>query len=258
MKRFILVAAGIPLLLILLAAAGCDGVTSPPVRTNISSSGSGQNTGIWVSGTGEVSVTPDIAVLQVGVQAKEETVLEAQEQASEAMEKVLQALTGSGVKDEDIQTQYFRIRQDTRWDSFNDEEEITGYEVTNTVTAKLRDIENVGNVINAAVIAGGDLVRINNLSFTVEKPEVYYDEARELATANAKTKAEKLAEQTGVKLGTPTFISESTTTPSQYGGINYGLSSSAPVPAPVVIVETPTSPGQVEVTLTVQIAYSIK
>jgi uncharacterized protein YggE len=258
MKRTLLLTVSILLLVILLAATGCDGVTSPPVRTSISNSSSGQNTGIWVSGTGEVSVTPDIAILQVGVQAKEETVLEAQEQASEAMEKVLRALTGSGVKDEDIQTQYFRIRQDTRWDSFNDEEEITGYEVTNTVTAKIRDIDNVGDIINAAVIAGGDLVRINDFSFTVEKPEAYYDEARELATADAKAKAEKLAKQTGVKLGDPTYISESGYTPSTYGGISYGLSASVVVPAPQVIIETPTSPGQVNVTLTVQIAYSIK
>ncbi len=258
MKRIVWLAGFLLLLIVLIASVGCNGITSPPARTTTGSA-TGQTTGIWVSGTGEVTVTPDIAVLQVGVEAQQETVLEAQSQASEAMEKVLKALTDSGVKEEDIQTQRFRIRQNTRWDNFTDEDIITGYSVTNTVTAKLRNIENAGSIINAAVIAGGDFVRINDFSFTVEDPSVYYDEARELATADAETKAEKLAKQTGVKLGNPTYISESTYMPSGYGGISYGLSAPmVNIPAPEIIVTPPTSPGQVKVTLTVQIAYSIQ
>ena len=229
----------------------------PVSRTTI---GSGvQNTGIWVSGSGEVTVTPDIAVLQVGVEVQKTTVSEAQADASEAMDAVMTALTDSDIKDEDIQTQYFNIRQRTRWDDRTDEEIVTGYRVTNKVTAKIRDIENVGSIIDTVVKAGGDLVRIDDLSFTVEDPTVYYDEARELATADAKSKAEKLAEQTNVDLGEPIYISESAYMPSAYGTITYGLESAvsmAPVPAPVIA--PPTSPGEVKVVLSVQIAYEIR
>lgn len=256
MKRILITTGCLLLLAVLLVTAGCNGITSPPSRTTTGGASS-QNTGIWVSGMGEVSVTPDIAVLQIGVEAQEITVVEAQAQASVAMEKVMKALTDSGVKSEDIQTQYFSIRQRTRWEDFTDEEIIVGYRVTNTVTAKLRDIENVGSIIDAAVMAGGDLIRIDDISFTVEDPSAYYDEAREMATEDARAKAEKLAKQTGVKLGDPTYVSESTYTPSSYGSISYGLSAPVPAPAPVIVAPS-TSPGQVEVTLTVQIAYSIQ
>jgi uncharacterized protein YggE len=258
MKRIILISGFLLLVLVVLGMVGCDTISSPPSQTTTGSLITGQNTGIWVNGTGEVSVTPDIAILQVGVEAQEATVSEAMADTSEAMDRVMKALTDSGVKKEDIQTQYFNIRQRTRWDDFTDEEIITGYRVTNTVTAKIRDIENVGSIIDSVVAAGGDLIRIDDLSFTVEDPTIYYDEARQEATDDAKAKAEKLAEQTGVNLGDPTYISESAYTPLVYGGLTYGMAEAAvPAPAPVII-EPLISPGEVKVTLTVQIAYSIR
>jgi uncharacterized protein YggE len=256
MKRILYLAGLLLLVVTIIGVTGCGTITSPPSTATPTGGSSSQNTGIWVSGTGEVTITPDIAVLEIGVEAQEATVAEAQAEAAAAMDKVMTALTDSGIKKEDIQTRYFRIRQQTRYDNFTDEEIVTGYRVTNTVSAKIRKIENAGNTIDAAVRAGGDLVRINDLNFTVDDPSVYYDEAREKATANAREKAEKLAKQTGVKLGEPTFIAESAYTPSPYGGISYGMSESA-IPAPVVI-QTPVSPGETEITLTVQIAYSIK
>ena len=256
MKRIILLSGFLLSLIVFTGFTGCEGITTPPdSATRTGSFVSQQSTGIWVSGQGEVIVTPDITILQVGVEAQEETVAEAQSRASEAMDRVLTSLKDNGIEEKDIQTQYFRIDQQTRWDNYNDEEIITGYRVRNTVTAKIRDIENTGYIIDAAVKAGGDLIRIDSLRFTVEDPTIYYDEAREKATADAKAKAEKLAEQTGVNLGEPTFVSESTYTPSVYGGMSYGMS--IPPAAPIVI-ETPTSPGEVEISLTVQIAYSIK
>lgn len=257
MKRVLYLAGLLLLVIVILGITGCDTITSPPSQATATGSHvSQQYTGIWVSGTGEVTVTPDIAVLEVGVEAQRMTVAEAQAEAAEAMAKIMTALTDSGVKEEDIQTQYFRIRQQTRYDNYTDEETITGYRVTNTVSAKIREIENAGNIIDAAVRAGGDFVRINDLNFRVEDPSGYYDEAREKATADARKKAEKLAKQMGVKLGEPTFIAESAYAPSPYGGISYGLGEAA-IPAPVVI-QTPVSPGETKVTLTIQIAYSIR
>ena len=69
---------------------------------------------------------------------------EAQTKASEAMNKVMTALTDSGVAEKDIQTQYFNIRQRTKWDRETDEETVVGYQVTNMVVAKIRDIDKVG------------------------------------------------------------------------------------------------------------------
>jgi uncharacterized protein YggE len=246
------------LIVMALGVAGCEGFTSPPARTTATSGTvpTQPNTGIWVTGTGEVTVTPDIATLQVGVEAHEATEAEAQDNASEAMDNVITALTSSGVMKEDIQTQYFRIRQRTRWDDATEQEIVVGYQVTNRVTAKIRDLEKVGSIIDTVVKAGGDLIRIDDLGFSVDDPSKYYDEAREKATADAKDKAEKLAEQTGVKLGEPTYIAESAHMPLAYEGMIYGIAEGAiPVPAPA---PAPVSPGEVKVTLTVQLAYSIR
>jgi uncharacterized protein YggE len=244
------------LIIITLSLAGCDALSSPAPRTTSTGGLITQNTGIWVTGTGEVTVTPDIATLQVGVEAQETTVTQAQDEASEAMKKVAAALTDSGVTKGDIQTQYFRIRQRTRWDDETDQEIVVGYRVTNTVTAKIRDIEKVGSIIDAVVKAGGDLIRIDDLGFSVDDPSAYYDEAREKATADAKARAEKLAKQTGVDLGKPIYISESSYMPPIYEGMMYAIAET-PIPAPAPI-EPSISPGEVKITLTVQVAYSIR
>jgi uncharacterized protein YggE len=257
MKKKILLAVSLILAVIVIGLGGCDSITSPPASSSRLSSAGQQTTGIWVTGQGEVTVTPDLALLVVGVEAREDTVAEAQSRASSAMNDLMTALRNSGVDEKDIQTQRFRIDQRTRWDNIKDEEIITGYEVTNTVTVKIRDIENAGSIVDAAVKAGGDYIRINSYTFTVEDPTEYHDEAREKASEDAKDKAEKLARQNGVRLGEPTFISESSYSPSGYRSITYGLDSSA-IPAPVINIPTSVSPGELDVILTVQVAYSIE
>ncbi|GAI83768.1 unnamed protein product, partial [marine sediment metagenome] len=164
-------------------------------------------------GQGVVTVTPDIATLRLGVEVQAATVAEAQSQAIEAMDEVMEALTDNGVAEKDIQTQYFSIRQITRWDQDDDEEVVIGYRVTNTVTAKIRDVDEAGTVIDAVAAAGGDFIRIDSINFSVDDPSAYYEEAREEAMADAEAKAEQLAELAGGNLGKATYISESSQTP---------------------------------------------
>ena len=265
MKRIPYITIGLLLIILAVGACGCDSF-SPPSTSSGAESASSQTSGIWVSGTGEVTVVPDIAILQVGVEAQEDTVAGAMDMANQAMAAIGMALTESGIEGKDIQTRYFNIRQRTRWDNITDEEVVTGYRVTNKVTVKIRVIPvesfsldyKASRVIGSVVNAGGDLVRIDDLTFTVEDPTGYYDEAREKATADAKAKAEKLAKQTGVRLGEPTFVSESIYTPSPYS-VSYGLSGGIPAPVPVVVESVPpTSMGETQITLTVQIAYGIR
>ncbi len=129
-----------------------------------------QQQGIWVNGEGKVTAVPDIAIISAGVQAQAATVSDAQSQASGAMDKVIAALKNNGVAAKDIQTQNFNIQKVSRWDSTNQQEIITGYMVTNTVTAKIRDVNNAGVVIDAVANAGGDLTVINSISFTFDNP----------------------------------------------------------------------------------------
>jgi len=224
---------------------------SPEVKVSLNN----QVEGIWVSGTGKVTVTPDIATLQLGIEAQEASVSEAQAKASEAMDKVMTALTSNGVAEkDDVQTQYFRIRQRTRWDEAQQQEVVIGYRVTNQVVAKIRDMDKVSTIIDAVVAAGGDYTRINNLSFSIDDPSAYYDEAREKAMADAKDKAEQIASLAGMKLGDPTYISEGIVTPVSRGAV-YGLN--APMPAPAPAPAPSISPGEIEISVNIQIAYSI-
>jgi uncharacterized protein YggE len=210
-----------------------------------------QQTGIWVTGQGEVMAVPDLATLSSGIEARAATVSEAQAQASVAMDEVMKALKDNGVAEKDIQTQQYSIYPVTKWNEEKNEEEIVGYRVTNIVLAKIRELDKAGSIIDAVAQAGGDYTRIQDISFTIEDPAPYYEEARTKALEDAENKAEQLADLAGVKLGRPTYISEGAV---YIPAITRDLyEANAPVPTPV----TPISPGEMKITLNVQVAYAI-
>jgi len=247
MKKKWLWVLGLMLALAVVGLCGCS-----PELSNVQLSC--QQKGIWVTGQGEVTVTPDIATLRLGIAAEAPTVAEAQSQAAEAMDKVMAALKDNDVDKKDIQTQYFNIRQVTKWDRIKEEEEVIGYRVTNMVTAKIREVDKAGTIIDEAAKAGGDFTRIDSISFSVDEPSAYYEEARKEAMADAKAKAEHLAKLGGVSLGKPTYISEGAQTPPViYREAVMEAGIPAPAPAP-----TPISPGELEISLTVQVAYAIR
>jgi len=238
-KKATLLAVGLTLVLLVTVLAGCSTVNL-----------TGQPEGITVSGEGKVSVVPDLATLSLGVEAQDTTVTAAQAQAAAAMDMIMAALIDNGIAEEDIQTQYFSISDVTRWDDETWEEETVGYKVSNTVSVKIRDMESIGSVIDAVIEAGGDLTRVNGISFSVENPSMYYDEAREEAMADAKASAEALAELGGVRLGKPIYITEV----SYQSGTTYF--SGARVDE-AMESETSISPGETEITLNVQVTYDI-
>ena len=215
MKTKAFLAIGIALVLVSVGLVGCSTVGTAatdvqPLSVNMNS----QQTGIWVSGEGKVTVVPDIATITLGVSSQSSTVADAQSKAVDAMNKVMSALTANGVAKKDIQTQYFSIQQVTKWDDKTQQQIVIGYSVSNMVIAKIRDMDKVGTTIDAVAIAGGDLTRINGIDFSVEQPEKYYVQARELAMNDAKAKANQIASLAGVTLGKPTYVSESTYIPS--------------------------------------------
>jgi uncharacterized protein len=248
-------AIGAALIVPVVVFSGCAGIPGGVTNTGPIKVVS-QQEGIWVTGTGKMTVTPDLATLSLGVESQEATVVEAQAKASEAMDKVMTALKAAGIADKDIQTEYFNIYPVTRWDDQNQQEITIGYQVSNTVNAKIRNLDTVGSVIDSVVAAGGDLTRINNLSFSIDDPTIYNTELRQKAMADAKATAEQIAGLAGVSLGQPTYITESSYTPSPiyYRDISMGgMQVPAPAPTP-----TPVSPGDMEISLNVQIAYGIK
>jgi hypothetical protein len=211
-----------------------------------------QQQGIWVNGEGKVTAVPDVAILSLGIESQEATVALAQSAAASAMDSVMKALKDGGVKESDIQTQSLSVQKVTRWDNDKQQEITIGYRVSNMVTAKIRAVAKAGTVIDAVAAAGGDLTRINSIGFTVDDPKPYQEQARVQAVADAAAKAKKLAETSGVKLGMPTYISESSDVPVPiYRDAMFAKAEAAPA------VETPVSPGELEITANVQLAYAI-
>jgi hypothetical protein len=253
MKKLWLVAVGIALVLAVAGLVGCSSDGTNLGNDNVGVSLNTQQTGIWVNGEGKVYATPDVAVLTLGIESQETSVAEAQAEANAAMDKVMAALKDAGIADEDIQTQYFSIQQETKWDDQTQQSVVTGYQVTNTVTVKVREVTKAGDVIDAVVAAGGDLTRVNNISFTVDDPTSYYAQAREKAFDDAAAKAAQIAKLAGVTLGKVTYISESSYMPTR---IYYSSDKGLAIPAPTVATAS-VSPGQLEITSNVQITYKI-
>ena len=249
MKRILSLIGIILLLITVFALSGCDSLSAPSIKS--APANSSQNTGIWVTGEGEVTVVPDLAILSLGVEAQANSVAQAQSQASAAMDAVIDKLNSLGVESQDIQTQYFSINPSRKWDPDSGEEELTGYRVTNMVTAKVRQVEDTGVIIDAVAVAGGDYIRINGISFTVDDPAPYQKEAREKALADALQKAEQIAGAAGLDLGEPTYISDS----SSYSP--YDIAYGIPIPAAESATVSSISPGETTVTVIMQVAYGI-
>lgn len=245
-KWFLPVSIAVLLALGVLGLAGCVEESAP-------SEGNGQQKGIQVSGEGKVTAVPDVVSLQLGIEAQDVTVARARAKASEAMNQVMTALTANGVARNDIKTRTFSIQRVIEYDSRVGKPIMAGYRVINTVTAKIRDVDKAGLVIDAVAEAGGDLTRFDGISLTVDNPQSFMVEAREKAMTDAKAKAKQLADLAGVTLGKPIYIAESGQQPTPLAFSEARLAAPIPTPSP-----TPISPGEIEVTRSVYIVYQIK
>jgi uncharacterized protein len=210
---------------------------------------SSQGAGISVNGTGVITVTPDVAQITLGVRSQQTSVAAAQTQANAAMNAVMAVLKTNNIADKDIKTSQFNISQVYTYNNSTGQSTVTGYSVTNTVSVKIRDLTKVGSIIDAVAAAGGDNTVINGISFLVDDPTQYYAQARTLAMNDAKAKATQLAAAAGVKLGAPIFISESTY--SNSSPVYYAKDASSGS-------ATPISAGESDITLNVQVSYTIQ
>lgn len=215
---------------------------------------------IWVVGTGTVTVAPDLAVLTVGVEARAGTVQEALTQAADAMTDIVSMLEAEGVESADIQTRSFSINPQYTWREVTDddggrysERVLTGYTVNNRAVVRLRDLDRVGEMVDLVAGAGGDLTRIEGVSFTVQDPEPHRAEAREAAVDQAMVKAEQFARDAGVTLGEVLVISEGGGVPAPRA-----FAESATFALAGADASTPISEGELEIRATVQMVFAIE
>ncbi len=245
-----------------IAPSGLGGFgapTSAPRAVSVQAIGSSQ-AGIWVSGEGTVSLEPDLALLNIGVESMKRTVAEARDEAARAMDAILKVLSAQGVEDRDIQTRFFNISPRYEFREVIDEgfrtnrQVLVGYPVSNTVAIKIRDLDATGDIIDDVVAAGGDAVRINSISFTVDDPKPFMTQLREDAVNDALAKARHFAQLTSVSLGRLVFISESGGSIPQARGFEGGFAVAEAAPA---FQSTSISGGELELRMTVQAVFDI-
>ena len=175
------------------------------------------------------------------------------------MTAIVAFLTSNGVAERDIRTLSFNISpQYTFRERLEDglrtnERVLTGYQVTNTLSVKVRDLDQTGAILDGVVKAGGDLVRVNGITFTVDDPSPLKVQARELAVQEAMKKAQELATLAGVGLGQLIFLSETSSTPifnQVEARGDFALASS--------FTATPISGGETQIQVSVQVVFAIQ
>jgi uncharacterized protein len=153
---------------------------------------------ISIQGRGEVSAVPDIATLNFGVQTgRQKTADRAMTMLTEKMTAVMEALDAVGIEEKDIRTQHLSLNPSYDWNDGRRVDE--GFEANQSLVVKVRDLEKISAVLDAAVKSGAN--QAGSVSFTIDDPENLKAEARAKAIANAQEKAELLADDLGVTLG---------------------------------------------------------
>lgn len=153
-------------------------------------------TKIEVSGSGEVRVSADTAVVSLGVNARDQDVLKAQQQVNETIAAIRAALIAQGIREEYINTDFINIYP--LYDYSGVQEQLTAYNASSTLAIQVTDPANVGAVIDAAFAAGANT--LNGITFSAADTSEAEAEAMKKAVADAKQKAEILAEASGLKI----------------------------------------------------------
>ena len=196
-----------------------------------------------VTGIGNLSVAPDTVQIQLEVSTENKELNQAQQENAYVMNQVIESLLELGIGRENIKTISYNIIP--QYDYIEGKQLFRGYEVTNAITVKITNIEQVGNVIDVAVQNGVN--RVSNIHFTVENEELEYQKALSLALKNALAKAQTMAETMQLQLDpTPIKIVE------ELRGEPVVFRIFA---AKEMSVSTPIEPGQITITATVKVQF---
>lgn len=245
--------AALVLLISPLILTVVNGGTNQAVYAQASSNASLPRT-ITVLGEGKVKIKPDIARTNIGVEVLKPTVAEARKANKEIVDAIFSALKEQGIAEKDIQTSGFSVYAERFGANGPLPEDKVSYRVSNSVTINVRDLDKVGEVLDAAIKAGAN--NIYGIEFSLENTKPVMSEARKNATADAKAKAEELATLNGLKVGKVLSVSEI-----------IGNASVGPYAAPVTNVGFSNTaaggggpqiaPGELDLTTNLQVVFEI-
>jgi uncharacterized protein YggE len=203
---------------------------------------------ITVVGEGTVAIEPDVATIQIGVETTGDSADQASAEAAAVMDAVLAALAQLRIPSRDIQTSGFSIWVERPSGPDGQPSGQVIYRVNNSVTVTIRDLDTVGDVLDAAIAAGAN--NIYGVNFSVADPDEVMAEARKIASENARARAEELASLHGVAVGEVVSISE------VIGG---GAVPLAGINASIAYAGGGggIAPGELEMTAQLQVVYAI-
>ena len=240
--------------LLVASLAGCAGEASagggPQPVASTSALGANTETTprtVSVNGLGMASARPDVADIQLGVETIDADAGLAVNENTERMTAVMDAIKAMGVEDKDVQTVQYSMWIEQQYDKQGEPTGENRYHVVNQVRIRVRELDKVGQLLQKALEVGANTV--NGVSFSVADPTALQEKARQLAIANAKTKADQLAAGLGAKLGALRQVSE-------FGGLvapvapvwQEGIGGGGPVPM---------SGGEFSVTVEIQVIFDL-
>jgi len=215
-------------------------------------SASAATSGVSVQGTGTVKVTPDTVRLNASVTFVGATNAAASKAVSTSAAAFRTALRGKKVASKDIQSTNLTIYPEYTWTQEKGQE-LKGYRANQSFTVLIRDEVSAGEIIDAAVDAGGDNIQITGVTPIVLDIDDAQDAAREKAVAKAKKKANAYAKLLDFDLGKILWVSETSSAynPPIYAMAKAGVSAEAAPPSEIDL-------GEQDVTVTVDVRWAIK
>ncbi|MEM6667528.1 MAG: SIMPL domain-containing protein [Pseudomonadota bacterium] len=211
-------------------------------------------TTLAISASGEVMVAPDIAFVSLGVQSEAITAEGAMSENAAAMNGVFAALREAGLEDRDIQTSNFSLQPVydyvEREDGRGGEQVLRGYRVSNQVTAKVSDLDNLGATLDAVVTSGGNT--FNGVRFAVEDDRAIRDDARRRALQSAIARAELYADVAGYTVSRIVTIDEHGSRQGPQPMMEMAVARAAAMDSP-----TPIAGGEVGFTMHVNVTFEL-
>ena len=203
---------------------------------------------ITVVGSGTAAARPDTAEVSAGVVTQAATAAQALAQNNAAMEKVIKAATAAGIAEKDVQTTNVSVVPQRRQGRQEPQPpDIIGYEVSNQVRIKVRDLTVLGRLLDALVGQGANA--LGGISFSVGEPAPVLDHARTNAMADARRKAEVYARAAGATLGPLLSIREGAAPVPRFGGEMPRMMAASPVPV---------APGEQEFQASITVTYALR
>ncbi|CAN5351760.1 SIMPL domain-containing protein [soil metagenome] len=223
--------------LVVTALSACDATSPPPPGENPRQ--------VTVVGSGKVEGTPDTLTANSAISFVANDVTTAMNATNERQQAVINALTGAGIEEKDISTTGVSLQPQYGPDGAST---ITGYQASNTIDVKIRDLSQASKVLALIVSTGGDATRINSVNYSINDDSQLVKDARTRAFNDAKDRAQQYAQLSGLELGKVITISE----------VADGVTPPpTPMPRAMAASEVPLSPGQQTVSFSVTVAWEL-